>query len=268
MTIPRLPRRDRGRVARLALAAAERARAPPTDLAPRGRRSRPRSGAASPLAAGRFRVGGDALLRVAHGPGPPVLPGPDAGASRRRRRPSRAPGRPARSARRGRPPARSAPSSTSTRDRALFLAVDRCAVYCRHCTRRRHHPRRGGRASTGPRSAEAVAYVRAHPEVRDVIVSGGDPLVLSDERLERAPRRAAAPSPTSRSSASPPARRWSARCASTDALAATAPPPRPALRRHPLQPPQGVHRRGPRGLRARSSTTASRSRTRPCCCAA
>ena len=68
------------------------------------------------------------------------------------------------------------------RDRVLFLAVDRCAVYCRHCTRRRiTFSGEGGfdRAAV----EEGIAYVRAHPEVRDVIVSGGDPLVLSDERI-------------------------------------------------------------------------------------
>jgi lysine 2,3-aminomutase len=68
------------------------------------------------------------------------------------------------------------------RDRALFLATDTCPVYCRHCTRRRIT---GGEEGAFDRAAveEGVAYVRAHPEVRDVIVSGGDPLVLSDERL-------------------------------------------------------------------------------------
>ena len=68
-------------------------------------------------------------------------------------------------------------------DRALFLAVDRCSVYCRHCTRRRITFEEGegfDRAAV----EDGLAYVRAHPEVRDVIVSGGDPLVLSDERLE------------------------------------------------------------------------------------
>jgi lysine 2,3-aminomutase len=69
-------------------------------------------------------------------------------------------------------------------DRALLLAVDRCPVYCRHCTRRRltlgdDETRALGRAALD----EAVAYVRAHPGIRDVIVSGGDPLSLSDDRL-------------------------------------------------------------------------------------
>ncbi len=68
-------------------------------------------------------------------------------------------------------------------DRALLLAVDRCPVYCRHCTRRRLTL---GEAAGLDRAAleEAVAYVRAHPAIRDVIVSGGDPLVLSDDRLD------------------------------------------------------------------------------------
>ncbi len=69
-------------------------------------------------------------------------------------------------------------------DRVLLLALDRCAVYCRHCTRRRLT---GHGAADFDREAldEAVAYVRAHPRVRDVLVSGGDPLLLSTERLAR-----------------------------------------------------------------------------------
>lgn len=67
-------------------------------------------------------------------------------------------------------------------DRALVLASDRCAVYCRHCTRRRIAG--GGEGAFDPEALrEAVAYLREHREVRDVIVSGGDPLSLSDERL-------------------------------------------------------------------------------------
>ena len=67
-------------------------------------------------------------------------------------------------------------------DRALFLATDTCAVYCRHCTRRRIT---GGGEGAFDRAAaeEGVAWVRAHRQVRDVIVSGGDPLVLGDDRL-------------------------------------------------------------------------------------
>lgn len=67
-------------------------------------------------------------------------------------------------------------------DRALVLTTDRCAVYCRFCTRSRMV---GG--GSGTRSlahlAPAFAWLRAHPEVRDVIVSGGDPLTLATPRL-------------------------------------------------------------------------------------
>ena len=67
-------------------------------------------------------------------------------------------------------------------DRALFLVTDTCPVYCRHCTRRRIT---GGAEGAFDRTAveEGLAYVAAHPEIRDVIVSGGDPLVLADEKL-------------------------------------------------------------------------------------
>jgi lysine 2,3-aminomutase len=68
-------------------------------------------------------------------------------------------------------------------DRVLFLAADRCAVYCRHCTRRRITS--GGEGAFDRAAVEeGLAYVRAHPEIRDVVVSGGDPLVLADERLD------------------------------------------------------------------------------------
>ncbi len=76
-------------------------------------------------------------------------------------------------------------------DRVLLLATDSCSVYCRHCTRRRIT--KGGEVELSRSElAKAVAYVRAHPEVRDVLISGGDPLLLSDERLEEllAPLRA------------------------------------------------------------------------------
>lgn len=63
-------------------------------------------------------------------------------------------------------------------DRALLLATDLCAVHCRHCTRRRRVGRGGPR-----RLAElepAMRWLADHPEVREVLVSGGDPLVASD----------------------------------------------------------------------------------------
>ncbi len=69
-------------------------------------------------------------------------------------------------------------------DRALLLATDRCAVYCRFCTRSRIVGNGGGAASLEA-LAPALAYLRAHPEVRDVIVSGGDPLAMATDRLVR-----------------------------------------------------------------------------------
>jgi lysine 2,3-aminomutase len=68
-------------------------------------------------------------------------------------------------------------------DRVLLLVGDRCAVYCRHCTRRRL-TLAGAEGIDRGAIEEGIAYVRAHPEIRDVILSGGDPLSLSDERLE------------------------------------------------------------------------------------
>lgn len=69
-------------------------------------------------------------------------------------------------------------------DRALLLATDRCAVYCRFCTRSRMVGDGGGAVSLDA-LAPAFAYLRAHPEVRDVIVSGGDPLAMSTDRIVR-----------------------------------------------------------------------------------
>lgn len=69
-------------------------------------------------------------------------------------------------------------------DRALLFATDRCAVYCRFCTRSRLVGSGGGARSL-ERLAPAFAYLRAHPEISDVIISGGDPLVMSTDRLVR-----------------------------------------------------------------------------------
>ncbi len=69
-------------------------------------------------------------------------------------------------------------------DRVLLLATDRCAVYCRFCTRSRMVGDGGGARSMDALS-EAFAYIEAHPEVHEVIVSGGDPLVMSTARIAR-----------------------------------------------------------------------------------
>jgi|UniRef100_A0A7V3REU7 lysine 2,3-aminomutase len=68
-------------------------------------------------------------------------------------------------------------------DRVLALVTDQCSMYCRHCTRRR----KAGETDM-PMSLEniekMVEYVSDHNEVRDVLLSGGDPFTLSTERLE------------------------------------------------------------------------------------
>ncbi|MHB0875704.1 MAG: lysine 2,3-aminomutase [Anaerolineae bacterium] len=68
-------------------------------------------------------------------------------------------------------------------DRVLLLATTLCASYCRYCTRSRlvGHGSRAGVRDWQP----ALDYIVAHPEVRDVLVSGGDPLTLADAVLER-----------------------------------------------------------------------------------
>ncbi len=73
-------------------------------------------------------------------------------------------------------------------DRVLLLATDRCAVYCRFCTRSRMVGAGGGPAPL-ERLEPAFAWIAAHPEIRDVIVSGGDPMAMATDRLERLIRR-------------------------------------------------------------------------------
>ncbi len=66
-------------------------------------------------------------------------------------------------------------------DRVLFLVVDRCGIYCRHCNRRRLV---GG--DDPPTTADldaGLAYIARTPRIRDVLLSGGDPLLLSTRRL-------------------------------------------------------------------------------------
>ena len=70
-------------------------------------------------------------------------------------------------------------------DRVLFLATGFCSTYCRYCTRSRMVGEPGGDYSfSRPQWEEALDYIAAHPEIRDVLISGGDPLTLSDERLD------------------------------------------------------------------------------------
>lgn len=69
-------------------------------------------------------------------------------------------------------------------DRVLLLVTDRCAVYCRFCTRSRIVGDGGGPAPLD-RLEPALAWIAEHPEVHDVIVSGGDPLAMATDRLAR-----------------------------------------------------------------------------------
>jgi lysine 2,3-aminomutase len=68
-------------------------------------------------------------------------------------------------------------------DRVLFLVTDRCASYCRYCTRSRLVSNATG-YDFHPDFERQIDYIRRTPSVRDVLLSGGDPLLLSDEKLE------------------------------------------------------------------------------------
>jgi lysine 2,3-aminomutase len=70
-------------------------------------------------------------------------------------------------------------------DRVLFLVTGTCPVYCRYCTRSRMVGSQDGdyEFSTG-QWERAIDYIAGTPVIRDVLLSGGDPLVLSDDRLE------------------------------------------------------------------------------------
>lgn len=68
-------------------------------------------------------------------------------------------------------------------DRVIINVTNQCAMYCRHCQRRRnigsddHHTSR-------EKLEKSIAYIRANPEIRDVLVTGGDALLLSDATLD------------------------------------------------------------------------------------
>jgi len=70
-------------------------------------------------------------------------------------------------------------------DRVLFLATGFCSTYCRYCTRSRMVGDAGGEYSfSRPQWEDALNYIADNPQIRDVLISGGDPLTLSDERLD------------------------------------------------------------------------------------
>ena len=68
-------------------------------------------------------------------------------------------------------------------DRVLLLITDMCSMYCRHCTRRRFAGQKDGESAI-ERIDRAIEYIAKTPQVRDVLLSGGDALMVSDERLE------------------------------------------------------------------------------------
>lgn len=67
-------------------------------------------------------------------------------------------------------------------DRVLFLATDRCASYCRFCTRKRWVGQ--GPSPQKDQQEEAFRYIEQNPDIKEIIFSGGDPLVLSNRRLD------------------------------------------------------------------------------------
>ncbi|GAB6282603.1 MAG: KamA family radical SAM protein [Ignavibacterium sp.] len=68
-------------------------------------------------------------------------------------------------------------------DRVLFLTTSQCGLYCRFCTRKR---KVGNSEKISMKELEsAFKYIESHPEIRDVILSGGDPLMLTDTMLEK-----------------------------------------------------------------------------------
>lgn len=69
-------------------------------------------------------------------------------------------------------------------DRVLFIVTRMCSMYCRHCTRRRMVGEEDEIISD-EEIDKAVEYINSHKQIRDVLISGGDPLTMSDDRLEK-----------------------------------------------------------------------------------
>ncbi|MCL2008673.1 MAG: lysine 2,3-aminomutase [Treponema sp.] len=68
-------------------------------------------------------------------------------------------------------------------DRVLLLITDQCGMYCRHCTRRRFAGQQDAALPTH-QVEKAIDYISKNPQIRDVLLSGGDPLLVSDNILE------------------------------------------------------------------------------------
>ncbi len=69
-------------------------------------------------------------------------------------------------------------------DRVLFLVTNSCSTYCRYCTRSRMVGDHVGCQLTRNNWEQALSYIEQHPQVRDVLVSGGDPLTMENEPIE------------------------------------------------------------------------------------
>jgi lysine 2,3-aminomutase len=69
-------------------------------------------------------------------------------------------------------------------DRLAFCVGNRCAGYCRYCLRKETMVGRPDRDFSDDKIAEGIQYIRAHKEIRDVLLTGGDPLLLPDDRIE------------------------------------------------------------------------------------
>ena len=68
-------------------------------------------------------------------------------------------------------------------DKVLFIITDQCGMYCRHCTRRRLAGHTDQERDKDAIDA-VIEYISQHDEIRDVLLSGGDPLMVSDKRLD------------------------------------------------------------------------------------
>ena len=149
-------------------------------------------------------------------------------------------------------------------DRVLFLVTDRCAAYCRYCTRSRLVSNAQD-YNFHPEYEQGLRYIEAHPEVRDVLLSGGDPLLLSDKKLEhlhQPPARDQARGVHPHRLADPglPAAADHAR-ALRDLQEVRA-----DLDEHPREPPEGMHRGAAATPASGCPSPACRSATRACSC--
>jgi lysine 2,3-aminomutase len=132
-------------------------------------------------------------------------------------------------------------------DRVLFLVTDRRASYCRYCTRSRLVSNAQA-YDFHPELEAGLKYIESHPEIRDVLLSGGDPLLLSDAETGRAPRppacdQACRVHPSRLAHPGLPAAAHHVRAGRY------LPQARTGLDEHPYQSSQGGHPRARRGLR-------------------